>query len=183
MIQLSADCLNFQLPDGESFPCSAEVASVELIGGSSGQVDPEVVQHAAEAVLHYFRHELGRETVSVGEFSEALQKVLIRLGFTSPSEVLAPNGPAQTDMRQLAAEAGPGFELAFFNRLREELRRHLAASPATVKFTGLKGSVKILLGARRWNASCRRLSDQIVAHLRLCWNAEGAAMGAALVVQ
>jgi len=187
MIQLRSDCLLFPTPDGETFPCSAEIASVELIGESQGQVDPELVQHAAKAVLHYFRHELGRESVSVGEFSEALQKVLGRLGLSAPA---LPLDPAVTevreleiDLQELAISAGKGFELAFFRRLRETLKANLTTSPLVLRFVGLKGSVKILLGARKWNEPCRQLSDQIVAHLRQCLHAEGKSAECTLLVE
>lgn len=172
MIQLRSDCLLFNMNAGDSFPCSAEVATVELIGDANWQMDPELVQHAAEAVLHYFRHELGRESVSVGEFSEALQRVLARLGLHTPLPSAQPVPPVETDLLALAKSAGKGFELAFFARLREALRLHLASSPPAVRFTGLRGSVKVLLGARRWNGACRQLSDQIVTHLRHCFEAE-----------
>ena len=160
------------MTQGDSFPCSAEVATVELIGEASWQLDPELVQHAAEAVLHYFRHELGRETVSVGEFSEALQRVLARLGLNPPFPPADPVRPVETDLLALANSVGEGFELAYFNRLREVLRYHLSSSPPVVKFTGLRSSVKVLLGLRRWNAKCRLLNDQIVNHLRHCLQAE-----------
>jgi hypothetical protein len=186
MIQLRSDCLFLKTPEGETFPCSAEIASVEVVGETTWQMDPELVQHAAQAVLHYFRHELGRDTVSVGEFSEALQKVLGRLGLNAPQNApVAPAVEAQPgiDLQELANSAGEGFELAFFSRLREALRENLSASPPVVRFTGLKGSVKTLLGARKWNEPCRQLSDQIVAHLRQCLHAEGKGSGCTLLVE
>jgi len=40
MIALLSDCLLFQLTNGESVPCSAEMISVELVGGGDGLLDP-----------------------------------------------------------------------------------------------------------------------------------------------
>ena len=82
MIALMSDCLLFQLTNGESVPCSAEMISVELVGDAAGNFDPEILRHATASVFHYFKHELGRETVTVGEFAGALEKVLRDLGFT-----------------------------------------------------------------------------------------------------
>ena len=76
MIALQSDCLLFQLTNGESVPCSAEMISVELVGGGDGPFDPEVLRHAAASVFHYFKNELCRETVTVGEFAGALEKVI-----------------------------------------------------------------------------------------------------------
>src|SRR5436853_5822899 len=84
MIQLHPDCLIFHTSAGESIPCSAEVVTIELVGDSN--LDPQVVREAAAAVVYYFKNELGRENVSVEEFSRALQRVLCKLGYdvTSP---------------------------------------------------------------------------------------------------
>ena len=93
MIALLSDCLLFQLTNGESVPCSAEMISVELVGDNDGWLDPEVLRHAAASVFHYFKNELGRESVTVGEFAGALEKVLRKLGFTIRAGAL---GIAQT---------------------------------------------------------------------------------------
>src|ERR1041384_1215785 len=72
MILLRRDCLVFKKPDGESIPAAAQEFAVELIGEALGLLDEEVVKNAAQAVLHYFREELGQTTITVGEFSAAL---------------------------------------------------------------------------------------------------------------
>ena len=121
MIQLRSDCLEFEMSTGETFPCSAETVTVELIGKAVESIDPEIVRHAAEAVLHYFKEELGRQHVTIDEFSNALEKVLKRMGFsvdadeeTSPA---AAGSVIQTDLGRLAFESGKGYELMFFSRL------------------------------------------------------------------
>ena len=80
MIALLNDCLLFQLATGESVPCSAEMISVEIVGGQDRTLDPEVLRHAAASVFHYFKKELMRESVSVGEFAVALERVLLDPG-------------------------------------------------------------------------------------------------------
>ena len=55
MIQLNQDALVFQMPGGDSIPCSAEMVTVQLIGDSNDGLDPEVIRNAAQAVLHYFK--------------------------------------------------------------------------------------------------------------------------------
>jgi len=82
MIALHTDCLLFQLTNGESIPCSSEMITVEIVGGPDSQLEPELLRHAAASVFHYFKVELERELVTVGEFSLALEKVLHHLGYT-----------------------------------------------------------------------------------------------------
>ena len=60
MITLAADCLLVEMATGESIPFSADMACVELAGGTAELFDEEFVRHAARAVFHYFKHELGR---------------------------------------------------------------------------------------------------------------------------
>ena len=175
MIALASDCLIFEMSSGECAPFSADMISVEIDDNAVGLFDPEFVKHATSAVFHYFKNELGRQTVSVGEFAGALEKAL--RGFTSPSK---PPEPAdapdleipESDLRKIAVESGKGCELFFFPRLRNELRAQLRQSPQTLRFRGLRNCVKQLAGAQRWCPRCRTLHIQIVAFLRDCLTAE-----------
>lgn len=179
MIQLHPDCLIFETSNGESIPCSAEVVTIELVGDST--LDPQIVREAAAAVVYYFRQELGRDNVSIEEFSNALQKILCRLGY----KVSSPEGAdlkvpdefdefAIANLPELATSAGKGCELFFFQRLRAELRIHLQTSPRVVRFQGLRSCVKQLAGRQRWCPRCQTLSDQIVEYLRECFTSERA---------
>src|SRR5580704_15817255 len=82
MITLSSNCRLFQMSNGESVPCSAEMICIEVIGNADCLVDSEILRHAAASVFHYFKNDLERETVTVGEFAGALEKVLRGLGMT-----------------------------------------------------------------------------------------------------
>src|SRR3954469_13499492 len=160
MIALAYDCLLFQTSSGESIPFSAEMISVELTGDGIGEFDPEFLKHAASAVFHYFKHDLGRLTVTVGEFAGALEKVLRGFGLnaealdgptdTVPLESATTKSPTderrvvKSDLRQLACESGKGFELFFFPRLRDELRQQLLQSPQVLHFSGFGGGGKPL---------------------------------------
>ena len=184
MIALWSDCLLFQLSSGESVPSSAEMISFEMMGEAPGKFDPEIVRHAAAAVFHYFKHELGRKTVLVAEFAEAVEKVLRGLGFSISSEESAPaHTVVKADLGRLAGESGASLELFFYPRLRGELRAQLLQSPRLVRFRGLRGCVKQLAGARRWGPRCENLQDQIVEFLRQCLSVELRETECALVVE
>jgi hypothetical protein len=200
MIALAYDCLLFQTSNGESIPFSAEMISVELTDEGIGAFDPEFLKHAASAVFHYFKHDLGRVTVTVGEFAGALEKVL--RGFGLQSEADEQNGEhvqdfskdedatetekrrvLKSDLRLLACESGKGFELFFFPRLRDELRQQLLQEPEVLHFRGLRSCVKQLTGARRWSPRCQTLQDQIVEFLRNCFTSEASQPNCALLVE
>src|SRR5688572_2089629 len=123
MIQLHPECLIFRTSRGELIPCSAESVTIELIGDASSLLDPDMVREAAAAVVHYFKYDLGRETVSVGEFSEALERALKCFGFNvTTSAVEKARASIGTDLREIA-RAVELFELSFFPILREEVKR------------------------------------------------------------
>jgi hypothetical protein len=185
MIALRSDCLLFQLHNGESVPCSADMIAVEIVGEANGLLEPETLRHAAASVFHYFKAELARETVTIGEFSLALEKALLHLGYSiNAQESGAPAAEVtEADLARLASETCDSLELLFFPRLRDELRIRLRRSPRVVRFRGLRGCVKQLAGARRWSNRCEQLQDQIVDYLRGCLTAETAENGCSLVVE
>jgi hypothetical protein len=194
MILLRPDCLVFKTASGDNVPCSAHEVTVELIGDSAEWLDQELVLHAAEAVLHYFKSEKGQSAVSVAEFSEALERVLRGFGLdVKASNCLeeatggdTSNGSAprlvEADLQELAGDSGFGGELVFFPRLRDAVRREVERGPLILRFRGLRGCVKRLTGAKRWGASCQSLNDQIVDYLRTCLAAAESGSGCALVV-
>jgi len=182
MIALHSNYLLFQLANGESLPCSAEMITVEIVGETGVPFDHDLLRHVVASVFHYFKCELERETVTAGEFSFALEKVLRHLGCTLP--VGSPDTEiSEADLGRLAGETGDHLELFFFPRLRDELRLRLRQSPRVLRFRGLRGCVKQLAGARRWSNRCEALQDQIVAYLRECLSAEPEPARCALVVE
>jgi hypothetical protein len=193
MIALQSDYLIFQLTNGESIPCSAQMITVEIVGNANGMIAPELLHHAAASVFHYFKVELSRETVTVGEFALALEKALQGLGLTLFADRLEPRPPVtaeapaeltlESDMSLIALESGESLELLFFPRLRDELRAKLRQAPRVLRFRGLRGCAKRLAGAQRWSPRCEKIQEQIVGYLRECLVAEPEQKECALVVE
>jgi hypothetical protein len=183
MIALNSDCLLFQLTNGESVPCSAEMICIEIVTGSGCMIDAEMLRHAAASVFYYFKTELARESVTVGEFAAALEKVLRTLGLTIRSETEPAREISISDLRMIAGESTESLELFFYPRLRDELRWQLRQSPRVLRFRGLRGCVKQLAGAQRWSSRCETMQEQIVGYLRSCLTAEPEQNECALVVE
>lgn len=181
MIALGADCLVFENSAGEAVPLSADMISVELSGDTSKCMDEDAVKQAAKAVFHFFKHDLGRQTVTMAEFAEALEKALGTFQ-SVPAESDLPPVHA-SDLLGLARESAEGCELFFFPRLRDELKKQLERTPPILRFSGLRCCVKQLTGAQRWTLECRSLEDQIVRFLRECLRTEAGARNCSLVVE
>ena len=183
MIQLHPDYLIFRTSQGELIPCSAESVTIELIGDASSLLDPETVREAAAAVVHYFKYDLGQHTVSVAEFSDALERALKCFGFEVSTSAFENGRPTPgTDLREIAA-GWEDFELGFFKRLRDEFEKQAKAPAEVVRFWGLRGCVKQILGAKRWGQRCDNFSDQIVDFLRECLTIQGSSPARSMVVR
>jgi hypothetical protein len=185
MILLRHDCLVFKTLNGESIPCSAEQVTLEIIGDAIALLDEQTIKQASAAVLHYFKAELGKSSVTIAEFSSALEHALRSLGLNVQSADPKPPAPPRvirSDLSHLAGESDQGFELMFFSRLRTTLQEGLNQSPDIVHFLGLRPCVKQLLGVRRWTESCQSLNDQIVDYLRNCFDSEHRSSPCALLV-
>ena len=174
MILLRHDCLVFKNKDGTGAPASAHEFAVEIIGEAVGMLDEEVVKNAAHAVLHYFKDELQRTSVTIGEFTGALEETLRKLGYKIDAALPKKQNPnvITANLQDIAHQIGEGYELLFFSRLRDEVRSGLGKSPEMLHFRGLRDCVKQLAGAKRWNVRCQALSEQIVEYLRTCFQAE-----------
>lgn len=197
MIQLRSDCLVFEVSGGDKIPCSVEKLTIEVLAESLEDLDPEVIREAAAAVLHYFRDDLGRDTVTLVEFTDALEHVLAGLGyqiaggsiapFPEGGVATAPTSPgesrmAECDLGAMAESLGEGLELGFYPRLRTELRSLLAGQPQVVRFNGLRRCAKRLARTRRWCARSVKVSEEIVDFLRDCWGAERPCRDCSLLV-
>jgi hypothetical protein len=192
MIELCRDCIWLAQGDGEAIPCSVDDLVFDVVGSGSSKIGPEVLRHAAAGVLHYFKEELGRMRITLGEFAGALARVLTGLGYTVEvtgaefSTGLPGGKPAlvrTADLRVLASASGKLGELEFFPRLHTLLRQQLADDPQAVEFLGLRGAVKQLLGRKHWTQECRELEDRILESLRSWWARESGNRPAALVVR
>ncbi len=159
--------------------------SVELTGETACWFDPETASHAAKAVFHYFKSELGRQMVTAEEFAAAMEKALRgvdRLAWAAPC-AQPQHVVIESDLGRLAQEAGEGGELLFFPRLRDQLRQHMLQKPRVLRYHGLRACVKQISGARRWTVRCQDLEEHIVSFLRQCAGVEPAPRELALVVE
>ena len=88
--------------------CGAAGVSIELVGEGLNGCESDLVREVASGVLHYFRHDLGRDTVTVGEFAVVLAKVLRGFGLNVESCLRVPDATpaAEADLTDLIERAG-----------------------------------------------------------------------------
>ena len=170
---------------GGFLPCSAEQLTLEVIGDNGAGVDPETLKHAVAAVMHYFRAELQRTTITMAEFSAMLSRVLAGLGIAAE---ITEDGEASSDVRiadlgLLAADGAPAGELEFCQRLRTLLREQLAAAPTRVEFHGLRNCVKRLTGRKHWCPECEKTAAWILEMIRGWFEQDAVSRPTALLIR
>jgi hypothetical protein len=101
LIRLHCDYLLIRTSDGSSIPCSAQLIVTQLVEESSHIVDPLLLEEAAKAAMHYFKHDLDRDCVTVDELATALERILRGFGLgidSTPGPVPATPGPSDTPL-------------------------------------------------------------------------------------
>lgn len=182
MTRLQPDYPAFDWGDPAAGLLPAEQVALQLAGPMAGRYAEEI-RAAAAAVVYFFRHDLGRTTVSVADFAATLRQALAGLGLSLELPTQQGELGLATDLAGLLAQAPESRELVLFARLRQHLGQQLRTQPASIRYCGLRGCVRRVLGARRWTRRCQRLADQIVSFLRACLQADGRGSPCILVVR
>ena len=129
----------------------------------AGHDDFPFASDIRDGVMCYLESKCPLRLLPVGELSARVRRMLVRIGWESVAERLEALAPPLTvSLIRTAQEAGDGYELAFFNKLREELQCLRTAGAAELRFTGLRECVLALAGNQRWNRRC----DALLAEVR-----------------
>ena len=142
-------------------------ASIHRAAEHAGQPDWWLAESVAAAVHHYACECATAETVTLVEIVNIVVDVLAMLNYTKISAAYAQQQHCvEVRLDELAATPGAAFELEFFSRLDAALRAVADAHLALVQVCGLRACVLQLRSARRWNAGCRKLAEEIIGHVR-----------------
>ncbi len=126
-----------------------------------------LTSHVTETVMTYFRNDFEAPTLGLAQLKTAVQSVLQVIGYADVASHFEPMPPpVRVSLAQLARKADTGYELAFFQLLREELRQIVQSSSLRVEFFDLNRCVKMLRSAKNWRADCNGLRAEIVRYVR-----------------
>jgi hypothetical protein len=121
-------------------------------------------------VVQYLETKCPLRLLALDELFDRMRRMLMQIGCVAMAEKLEPLAPPVTvSLIRAAMEAGNGFELAFFESLRMELRELKGAGAEEIRFTGLRESTLILCGASKWDKRCEVLLREIQQFL-LAWD-------------
>ena len=169
MIALADGLPLVQLDDGRavSFQRDWIVRALAKAAFKAGFSKWWVAEHVTETVELSLSVYYQENVISVPRLTERIRDALQGIGYSEIGAYLTLGRPGERlDLAALAREAGAGYELMFFNRLREQLRSLIGAGTTEVDLVGLAPCVKQLRARKSWSRSCEALQEEIVSFVR-----------------
>jgi hypothetical protein len=126
-----------------------------------------LAEHVAASVLCYLSRTYENNVVTSKQLHEIVLSALQAIGYAEVALRLdAIDPPFELSLSDLAEEAGPGYELAFFRLLKERIQPALSDCASNLDIYGLQSCVRHLQSAKTWSRGCSQLRNEIVNFLR-----------------
>lgn len=120
-----------------------------------------------ETLEDYLSSHVEANAVSVPELALLVADVLQVIGYAEITPYVVLGHPGERlNLVDLVKEAGAGYELAFFNRLRDRLQSMIGSGATEVDLVGLATCVKQLRSRKSWSRGCDALQEEIVSFVR-----------------
>jgi hypothetical protein len=159
-----------RLEDGEAIPFEPEwlLHSLTRAARKAGLPQWWLAPHVTASVTEYLRAEHDGPLIEAARLEKAVQTVLQVIGYSEVGTHFAVGRPVQAiSLVEVAREAGAGYELAFFELLRQRLAAVLASGTPHFRLEGLGPCVKLLRARKVLCPECQRLQEEIVTYARL----------------
>ena len=169
MIALRNDLPLVTLHDGQAHAFDPEwlFVSLESAARRAGYPKWWLCEHVTESVTLHLRTQFRGTSVSCTDLECAVRSVLQCIGYSEVGSLFCFTAPTrEISVLQLARQAGPGYELAFFDLLARQIQDLLVHSPHHFILCGLEPAVKLLRSKKAWSRDCEALRSEIVAFTR-----------------
>jgi hypothetical protein len=126
-----------------------------------------LAEHVTASVLWHLSKTYGNNVVTPKQLREIAVCALQAIGYAEVAlrlDAVVP--PFELSLSDLATEAGPGYELAFFRLLKERIQPALSDRALSIEVYGLQSCVRHLQSVKTWSRGCSLLRNEIVHFLR-----------------
>jgi hypothetical protein len=126
-----------------------------------------LAEHVAASVLCYLSKTYENNVITPKQLRDIVVSALQSIGYAEIAlrlDTVAP--PFEVCLSELAEEAGPGYELAFFQLLKERIQPAFCEPAASLDIYGLHTCVRHLQSVKTWSRGCSLLRNEIVNFLR-----------------
>ena len=142
--------------------------ALERAAAAADRHDFPFLDEIQKGIEEYLESKCSLSLLPLQTLYERMRKMLEMIGCHLIAEQLEPIAPPVTlSLTHAAERAGNGFELAFFECLRSELTELRNVGAEEIRFTGLKESVLMLSGQKKWDKKCDQLLTEVRSFL---WN-------------
>src|SRR3954468_6255965 len=169
MIALKDDLPLIQLPNGlsVSFDRAWLTRSLNRAATKAGYRQWWLADHVAQSVTEYLRAQKEATVMPVTQLNEAVRSVLEGIGYPEVGQHFISGRPRVTvSLIDLARDAGTGYELAFFELLKGQIRRLVCEEGCDFELWGLDRCVKLLKACKVWRRDCAELQAEIIDFAR-----------------
>ena len=126
-----------------------------------------LAEHVAASVICYLSSTYEKNAITLKELCDIVISVLQGVGYAEVALCLDTLHPQfELSLSELAKEAGPGYELAFFRLLKERIQPALSHRASNLDIYGLQSCVRHLQAVKTWSLNCSQLRNEIVEFLR-----------------
>lgn len=133
---------------------------------SAADMPAWLAEDVSKGVEAYLRHHYPGTVIEMSELFERIRSTLASLGLEDLAAHIAEiPPPVKISLSHLARRAGPGYELAFFQLLKDQVRSAADGGTRYLLCYGLRPCVKRLATTEKWSPRCRRLEAEIKAFL------------------
>jgi hypothetical protein len=140
------------------------LAIIQEAAQRAGIKDVWFAEHIARGIVIYLRERFSQTSIGIEELFAKISQTLQVVGFPQIARQLEPSAPpVLMCLDSLAAQAGSGYELSFFQLLSSALRDARERGSVHVHCAGLQSAVNRLCRAKRWSRRCEHLRDEILA--------------------
>ncbi|MFV0416110.1 MAG: hypothetical protein ACK5NG_07050 [Chthoniobacterales bacterium] len=169
MINLRDEMPLVRFSDGrtQAFDPSWLCQSVQRAAEDAGYSEWVLSKDITVSICVFLKYDFDGTVVSTQNIQKIVQTVLSSLGYQEIASGFTPlPAPVCLSLEKIARDAGSGYELFFFNLLRQNLKKILHSGAEQVDFLDLHRCVKTLRTAKHWRRDCRHLQSEIVAFIR-----------------
>ena len=125
------------------------------------------VDDVYDAIVHYLEHKCPLRLLELSSLYERIRYTLKRIGCEAIANSLKEESPPITlSLEHAAIEAGTGYELAFYQRLKEEMENLKSNGVKEVFFSRVKESIMVLKQVDEWCDECDQLENDILGWLK-----------------
>ncbi|MBM3858590.1 MAG: hypothetical protein FJ395_02945 [Verrucomicrobia bacterium] len=155
-----------QAGDGRASPLDVLRLSLSIMRAATqaGHRDWLLAESVGLALQEFVVRHCEQQTLTAAALADLVKGVLASLGY--PDIAAAYSRGSQHAEVRLDQLSDTISELEFFQRLDSALQVTGENRLASVRLHGLRSCVMRLRGARYWSANCRRLAEEILAHIR-----------------